>query len=396
MMPILQQAYIVFRKEIVDAFRDKRSLRMTFLPPLYFVFMFVGGVLFAVHLANSQKQSGIVSVEVPVEGADRLPEFVTFLKEQGAKIKIVERDAYAQVKSKQLDFAIIIGAKTQERRAEGKSVTVSIVYDAANVKNSQAVGFARNLFYSWNSLAGAKQLLARGISPSVGNPARLNEVNIADERKMSVIVLGSLPMTLLLAAFIGSVGFSADMTAGERERRTLESLLITPINRTALYLGKWATALSITFMVLIFQLIALSIALHFLPFDQLGMRVDVKWFDYLHILIMLIPVAFFAVGLQLTIAIFAKSFKDAQTLVGLLVFLPMIPLLYTMINPGVFYDWWLWVPVLGETAMIKNIILGEPVSALALLKFWIVALLFTLAIVPIGVRQFNRPKIIYG
>lgn len=395
-MLILKQAFIVFRKEILDAFRDKRSLRMAFLPPLYFIAMFVGGVLFAVHLANSQKESGITSVEIPVEGAERLPEFVAYLKEQGAKIKPVERDAFGQVKAKTLDLAIVISAKAEEKRAQGETVNVSLVYDAANVKNNQAVSFARNIFYSWNGQQRARQLLGRGISPSVGEPAWLNEINVADERKMSVIILGSLPMTLLLAAFIGSIGFSADMTAGERERRTLESLLITPVNRTSLYIGKWLTSLTLTLGVLLFQLIALSVALYFLPFNQLGLRVEVGVFDMVKIFSMLIPVAFFAVGLQLTIAIFAKSFKDAQTLVGLLVFLPMIPLMYTIFNPGVFYEWWLWVPVLGETAMIKNVFLGDAVPASALIKFWIVAFVFTAIVLPLGVKQFGRPKIIYG
>lgn len=395
-MKIIKQAWIVFGKEMRDAFRDKRSLRMAFLPPMYFIAMFVGGVLFAVHLANDQKVAGVTSVDIPVEGGDRLPEFVAYLKEHGANIKPIEKDAYNQVKNKTLDLAVVIGAETTEKREAGETATVSLVYDAANVKNNQAVSFARNTFYAWNSQQGARQLLVRGIAPDVGQPAWLREVNIANEQKMSVIILGSLPMTLLLAAFIGSIGFSADMTAGERERRTLESLLITPLNRTSLYLGKWATSLVITLCVLLFQLIALAIALHFLPFNQLGLRVDVDIIDMFKVLFMLLPVAFFAVGLQLTIAIFAKSFKDAQTLVGLLVFLPMIPLMYTLFNPGVFYDWWLWVPVLGETAMIKNVFLGDAVAPMAYVKFWLVALIFTLLIVPLGVRQFGRAKIIYG
>lgn len=392
----IKQSWIVFRKEILDAFRDKRTLRMAFLPPLYFIIMFVGGVLFAVHVANDQKVAGITSVELPIEGVERLPELVAYLKERGAKIKPIEKNAFAQVKNKTLDLAVVIAEDTPAKREKGETVNVSLVYDAANVKNNQAVSFARSNFYIWNAQQGARQLLARGIAPDAGQPAWLKEVNIANEQKMSVIILGSLPMTLLLAAFIGSVGFSADMTAGERERRTLESLLITPVNRTSLYLGKWATSLCITLGVLLFQLIALAVALKFLPFNQLGLRVDVGAWGFLRMFLMLMPVAFFAVGLQLSVAIFAKSFKDAQTLVGLLVFIPMVPLMYTLFNPGVFYDWWLWVPVLGETAMIKNIFLGDAVPAIAYAKFWLVAILFTLLVVPLGVRQFNRSKIIYG
>jgi sodium transport system permease protein len=238
--------------------------------------------------------------------------------------------------------------------------------------------------------------MSRGVAADAASPLWLRENNLADEQKMSAFLLASLPMTLLLAAFIGSVGFAADMTAGERERRSLESLLITPAHRLAIYGGKWLTAFCLTLCVLSVQLILLAIALRFLPFNQLGLRVDVDFLDVLSVFWSLIPVAILAVALQLSVATFAKSFKDAQTLMGLLVFLPMVPIMYTLFNPGAFYEWWLWVPVLGQTVVIKDIFLGGVPADYTFWKFWVSVLPLTLMAFALGVKQLQRPKTIYG
>lgn len=392
----LKFSFVVFRKELRDALRDKRALRMAFLPPLYFVAIFVGLVFFAVNIANDKKVAGVNAIPVYVEGEKNLPELIAWLREQGAVIKNVESGAYQQVKDKKIDFALIIPDEAKEKRAKGESAPVWLVYDGANQKLSSSIGFVRSQFYVWSARVGAVNLMARGLAPDVGSPVRLREDNIADEQKMSVYLLASVPLTLLLAAFIGSVGFSADMTAGERERRSLESLLITPISTFSLYLGKWLTSVVLTICILVMQLVLLAIAFRFLPFNQLGLRVDVNYLDLINVFWALAPVVFFAVALQLSLSIFAKSFKDAQSLIAGLVFVPMMLNFYTMFNPGLFHDWWLWVPVLGQAVVIKEILLGGSIVALTFWKFWLMALLITVLTFWVGIQQLRRPKIIYG
>jgi sodium transport system permease protein len=392
----VKASLVVYRKELKDALRDKRTLRMAFLPPLYFVAIFVALVFFAVNMANDKKVAGVNSIPVYVEGEQNLPELVAWLREQGAVIKTVKSGAYQQIKEKKIDFALIIPEEAKLKRAKGESAPVWLVYDGANQKLSSSIGFVRSQFYVWSARVGAVNLMARGIASDVGNPVILREDNIADEQKMSVYLLASVPLTLLLAAFIGSVGFSADMTAGERERRSLESLLITPASTFSLYTGKWLTSVTLTIAILMMQLVLLAIAFRFLPFNQLGLRVDVNYIDMFNIFWILIPVVFFAVALQLSLSIFAKSFKDAQSLIAGLVFVPMLLNFYTMFNPGVFYDWWLWVPVLGQAVVIKEILLGDAIAAFAFWKFWVIALLITCVAFWLGIKQLRRPKIIYG
>jgi sodium transport system permease protein len=396
MKPFLSSLVIVFKKEWHDALRDKRSLRMAFLPPVYFAAIFVATVFFVIHFKNTSTARVNEPIELPVLGAEHLPAMVDWLEEKGIRVNPADADAYAQVEQKELDYALIIPAEAAQEFASGESATVWLVYDATNNKVQGSIGFIRQQLWSWNGRMGSLRLLARGISPSAANPLAIREMNIASDEKMGFFVLASLPMFLVLLAFIGSVGFSADMTAGERERRSLESLLITPAKSLAIIGGKWLTSLLITLAVLLLEVLLLAIAFAYVPFDELGLRVDVTPLDLLGIFALLVPLAFLAIAMQLSIAIFARSFKDAQTYIGLLVFIPMLPMFYTLVNPSAYEPWFNWVPVLGQQAMIKELLMGAVISWWPLVQFWLVALPLSGLLLWFTAWQLRKPKIVYG
>lgn len=387
---------IVFKKEWHDALRDKRSLRMAFLPPVYFAAIFVATVFFVIHFKNSSTASVNDPIQLPVSGAEHLPAMIDWLEEKGIEVNPATANAYAQVEQKEIDYALIIPAEAAEEFASGESATVWLVYDATNSKIQGSIGFIKQQLWSWNGRMGSLRLLARGISPSVANPLLIREMNIASDEKMGFFIMASLPMFLVLLAFIGSVGFSADMTAGERERRSLESLLITPASSIAIVTGKWLTSLLITLAVLLLEVLLLSIAFAYVPFDELGLRVDVTPFDLLGILLLLVPLAFLAIAMQLSIAIFARSFKDAQTYIGLLVFIPMIPMFYTLVNPSAYEPWFNWIPVLGQQALIKELLMGADLPWWSFIQFWLVALPVCGLLLGFTAQQLRKPKIVYG
>lgn len=389
-------ALIVFRKEWRDALRDKRSLRLALLPAFYFVAIFVGGTLFTINTQQDYQVDGLVQIELPVQGGEHLPELLDWLREQGVETVAVATDVYQQVQQGDHKFALIIPADIHQQKLRGENLTLWLVYNAANQQVHSRLQFIRSQIYAWSVRTGNLNLLARGIAPGVGAVVSLRENNVANDQQMGIYILGGLPMILLLSAFIASIGFSADMTAGERERRSLESLLITPVSSLALILGKWLTSLLITFSVVSLTLALLWLALASLPFNELGLRVDVRWPAIAAIFLVLMPVIFIACALQLAVAIFARSFKDAQTYTGLLVFIPMVPGFYTLFNPGVYADWFLWVPVLGQQVMVRDLLLGGSLAGLTLVCFWITAGAATLVLLLLAAKQLRRAKIIYG
>ena len=126
------------------------------------------------------------------------------------------------------------------------------------------------------------------------------------------------------------------------------------------------------------------------------MKVDVGIVKLLRILLVLIPVAVFATALQCLISIFARSFKDAQTYMGIMVFIPMAPLIYTLSNPSSFADWFMWVPVLSHQIAIKNILIGEPIALGGLLVGALVSVVIGALLLVLTAKQLRKPKIVYG
>ncbi len=392
----MHKIWVVFTKEWRDAWRDKKSLRMTLLMPVYFVGVFVASTLFAIHMGSQSRATNTDSIELSVVGAEQLPALVDWLEERGVEVTPVGEDAYHQVEQARLDYALIIPKDAAEKFATGESIELALVFDMTNNKIHGSLGFVRQQIWSWNSRMGSLRLLARGISPTIVNPVSVRDLNIASDEKMGFFVMMSLPTLLILTAFISSVGFTADMVAGERERRSLESLLITPITSGVLVLGKWFNAYSITLVVLVVEVFLFALAFHFLPFNELGLRVNVTPRDLVAILLVLLSVGFIATGLQFLIAIFARSFKDAQTYMGLMVFIPMVPLFYSLFNPSVYADWFRWVPILGQQVLIKDLLLGGQIQIWQFVQVWLVALLLGVGVLWLTARQLRKPAIVYG
>lgn len=393
---VLHNIMVVFKKEWRDAIRDGRSLRLAFLPPIYFVAMFVGTFFLVLHLQNEATGKGRESIVLPVSGADRLPSLMAWLQEQGIKINQAEGDVYTQVEQKKIDYALIIPSEAPMQFATGESVAAWLVFDATNNKAQTSLHFIKQQIMNWNSRMGGLRLLSRGISPVTITPISIREINVASDQKMGFFVMASLPLFLIVSVFIASVGFTADMTAGERERRSLEALLITPVSSVAIIAGKWLTCLLLTLSVLILEIVLLAVAFAFMPFNQMGLRVDVSITDLLGIFMVLASLAVLAVSLQQVIALSARSFKDAQTYMSLMIVVPMLPMLYTMINPSAHESWFVWVPVLGHQAVIKELLLGGIFDIASVIIFWLLAIPSSMILLMITAKKLRKPNIVYS
>lgn len=393
---MLQSILTVFKKEWKDILRDMRSLRMILLMPVYLVGVYTATSFFIIHTSLSSRATTNEPIALSVSGVDALPELINWLDERGVDIQSVEGDVYQQVQNKTLDYVLIIPKDAAGKYKAGETLDLALVFDATNTRVQGSIDFIRKQIRGWNHTVGNLRLMARGIDPALADPISLREVNIASDQKMGFFVMATVPFFLLMASFLGSVGFSADMLAGERERRSLESLLITPVPSWQLLVGKWLNAWCLTLVVILSNILLLLIAFQIIPFKEIGMKVDVGIVKLLMILLVLIPVAVFATALQCLISIFARSFKDAQTYMGIMVFIPMAPLIYTLSNPSSFADWFMWVPVLSHQIAIKNILIGEPIALGGLLIGASVSLVMGALLLVLTAKQLRKPKIVYG
>jgi sodium transport system permease protein len=148
--------------------------------------------------------------------------------------------------------------------------------------------------------------------------------------------------------------------------------------------------------VLAVEVSLLVAAFAYVPFKELGLRVDVSPIELAGVFAVLASLALLATGLQFLISLFARSFKDAQTYMGLMVFIPMVPLFYTLFNPSAYADWFRWVPVLGHQVLIKDLLLGGTVTAAHFLQLWLVSGGGAFVLLAYTIQQLRKPKIVYG
>jgi sodium transport system permease protein len=127
-----------------------------------------------------------------------------------------------------------------------------------------------NLLQAWGSETAVLRLVARGVSPALVRPVSVARIDVASEQARAQTILGMVSMFVLLAAFVSGVGIAIDATAGERERKSLEPLLVNPVSRLSLILGKWLAASMFSTAGLALVLALNLTALHRVPLEQLG------------------------------------------------------------------------------------------------------------------------------
>jgi sodium transport system permease protein len=171
-----------------------------------------------------------------------------------------------------------------------------------------------------------------------------------------------LPYLMLLLAFIGGMQLAIDATAGERERQSLEPLLATPVSREAIISGKILATATFTLLSLLVTLVMYRVAFALVPAGRMDTSLAVPLDALARLLLVVVPVVLLGATLLTALAAFARSHREAQGYLPLLIFLPMLPTLYLMVAPVKTQAWMLAVPFLGQNQLILRILRNEPIA----------------------------------
>ena len=189
----------------------------------------------------------------------------------------------------------------------------------------------------------------------------VSHTDLATPEARKSLALMILPYLLLLSAFVGGAHLIIDTTAGERERQSLEPLLATPARRGMIVSGKIAAACAIGLTSLLLTLLAFKIGAQLAP--GIGRQMDVSGPAIARILLILLPMLFIGTSLLTFIAAGAKSVKEAQSYMSLLMLLPMVPTIALMVSPLKNQLWMMTVPFLAQNQMLLKVIRSELVSS---------------------------------
>ncbi len=382
---------VILKKELLDALRDGKSMATAFFIPVVFALVSYGSTLF---VASVQK--GTESIELPVHNAALAAPLIDYLQEQGVTIVPAPASPEEAVRNREATMVLIIPDEFPDDFRAQKAATINLLSDHSRTQSRSQVGKVRGLIEQWSMGTGALRLITRNISPGIARPVQVNSVNVSSDQRLASKVLAGLPMFILMIAFASGIGLIADMASGERERRSLEPLLINPVSHHTIFFGKWTAALCVTAVVSAIGIALQFVSIHLSPMAELGIRIDMGIDKFIIIFLVLVPVMALAVALQLFVAFFARSFKDAQSYNSLIIMLPMAPGLYLTFNAGSAELWQMFVPVLGPTAIFVDVISGDGVNLLYVMIASLVSLAAAGLCAAGGIHLLKREKTIFG
>ncbi|MBX7078420.1 MAG: ABC transporter permease subunit [Nannocystaceae bacterium] len=386
-----RHVWVVLRKELRDGLRDRRSLFSALVFPL------IGPVLVVVMFRFIAQQQAIDEpVPLPVIGAEHAPGLVEYLRQHDIDVREPPADAGEAVRTGEAPAVLVIPADYGDRFRASRSVRVELMVDNSRNETRSKVRRARRVLEAYAAGIGAQRLLLRGIDPQIAAPVAVAEVDLATAQQLAANVLNVIPMFVMMAAFIGGMYVATDSTAGERERGSLEPLLANPVSRTALVLGKWLATATLSGTSLLLTLVTAGVALSRAPLEELGVQASFGLDQAAVVCLVMLPVALLAAGLQLVVATFARSFREAQTYLSVLTLAPMLPGVMLTVMPLDQARWTLVVPILGQQQVLMDVIRGDAIGPAQLLVPSVIVLVLGLVCVRATAWLFGRERIVFG
>ena len=355
---------VVFVKEIVDNFRDRRSLTVTLLMALMMPVLFVFLISMQIERFLDDEERSIL---LPVIGAGHAPNLMRYLESRNIDIVESTADAAYAVEAVETgiwDAVLLVPDGFGNQLVDMIPATVELYSDQANTAGDSDVGRVRDALYGYNQTLATIRLSARGVNPTTLRPLNIDEIDVSTPSGRSAILLGMISYFFLFALLLGGMYLVIDATAGERERGSLEPLLSLPVTRTHLMFGKIAATCVFMSFSLLFCLMSVYLSLKLVPLEQLGMTPNFSLNVVFAAFLLLCPFIPTGAAWMTLFASFTKSYKEAQTWLSFVLLVPTLPIVivsFLTLQPRFEY---MFIPVLSQHLILVDMISNEPVNGL--------------------------------
>ncbi len=353
---LMQAALRVYLKELLDALRDRRTLLVVFassvaLGPLVLVLIS--------QLVGSMEKRAEARVIV-VQGMEHAPGLRNFLERQTYTIQPAPAGYEQLLKDSKLgDPVLVVPASFEQEQARGEAPMVELMSSSGNQRANSGSGRVLRLLQAYNREQAQLRLAVRGIPPATLEAMQIDERDLADPGARAAQFAVMVPYFVMMAVLYGALNAALDTTAGERERGSLEPLLMNPAPRWSLVLGKWGAVASVGMMIAVLSCMSFLPAQWLLRSEtlaavfQFGLR-EALWFIGL-----LLPLAALVAALLMAIAIRCKSFKEAQANATVVILAVSLLPLMNFFNQEGAAPWHLWVPALAQSTLMGKVLKGE-------------------------------------
>lgn len=245
---------IITQKELRDALRDRRALAALLLFPvmgpvmIYFMFNMI---------IDIAEEAGEVSL--PVAGAEYAVDLIDYLNQNGIEIEEFslnapgdeDSDFYSQaqldevrdaITSRRFDYVLLVPPEFDTLVSSSRTSNIELHIESTRTTATPKYSRVQDMIEAWSRETASLRLIARGVNPGIVNPVSVERIDVASQQSRIQSVLSMVPFFVIMAAFVCGMGVAVDATAGERERKSLEPLLVNPVPRYIIVTGKWMAA----------------------------------------------------------------------------------------------------------------------------------------------------------
>ena len=374
-------------KEYKEAFRDKRALMVAMMMAVMAPVM-----IFALSKTMIKEMVDTPPIYIKMTGVQNAPKLMKQLKKANILMfsKVPESDKKLW---DERNVVLTIPDDFAKNMFAGKTITIGLRTDYSEKAIKAPIRRIKEEINRYARVIGYKRLIVRGIDARLLQPIKIDEQDTAQPSSNAMFISMLLGLYLLMAAFMSGLSVAIDSSAGERERNVLEMLLCQPVSTFKIVLAKLCCASTISMIGVVLTLVLTSFSVGFVDLTKIGATFSLDAFSVGIIILLLLPISFFASALQLFVSFQAKSFKEAQSTVSMIIMLPaMIPVALMFIDDKP--KWLDWIPVSGQSLLMEKLFKNLPVNWLAFGATWLVTALITAVLVIILSIKLKSEKVV--
>jgi len=385
----LRRVSVVIRKELIDHLRDRRSLVLALVYPMLGPLLVAISLYVAGNVLSGERQSG--TMQIPTVGLENAPDFIAFLAENGIVAVPARGDLRAVVRGGRAP----LGFEIPPEARSGDRFSLRVYADYSKIENLQASSQVGQVIARYNRQQAGRLARDAGLREDFLITVAIDQVNLSRPADIGVFLYNLTPPLIMFMIFLAGVHITVDMTAGERERGSLEPLLITPIERSGLLLGKAVVGLLMTALAMAINVAGFRILLGIAAAAHPAVSAPPSFGVFAAIFMVALPLMAVAVAFQMAIALVARSMKEAQIYLGLLPLIPALPGMVLVFSPLKPTDTIAAIPLLGQLTIFNQLIAGDPVATHQIVVSASVSLVLAGLIFWYAQRLFEREKLLF-
>ena len=386
--------WIILKKEILDNARDRRTLTTMAVSIIIAPALMFGFLWFAEKTVK--EETNLVTakaIELPVVGAELAPNLMNWLRQNNISILSAPKDPRQSIVDGEHKVVMVIEADYVEAFGKSEPAPISLIHDSS-LGELDKIGFSlvRRAIQTYSGRIGSLRLQARGISPQIVRPINVNVSDVATPAARNSQILSMVPYLIIIFIMVGGMYLAIDTTAGERENGSLEPLLTLPVDRGAVLLAKLSATAVYSALTFLMVLLGLALSFEYAPIDSITVSIDAA--KVIKIFITCLPFVFLSAALLVLVASFTRSYKEAQSYIGMVTLVPSMPLIVLgFLSPMPSFSN-MWVPSLSQGLIIIETLKGELISPSLIVLSMSSSLLFAALLAFIAIKLYHREKIL--